>query len=310
MDSTTSSAVKIWPMFGLACLSFKRGGAFRVWTFAKHLDGAGGGVIDRKVLRAGMQALRVKSHNVRRWIDDALQAGFMKEHTYRKSGQRVYILAGLAGCVESVIRPKSVTCPRIGIPAYIPLEKLFKAGWKKYLWAGYLVTLKERPASQKVKHDLTGMSPRTQRNLQRGVSTQVLNFAETDFTRDHLTGLNECSNYHYFVSPTGAVMQRLPDIRSVAPDVAAIGIPCEERHGVRGRSRKVQSQLNRSFQMQRTPRKMIRQFNENDKATRGALKHIAKQSAKYDVAPWNLPAQLFQKTGERCNAQFWRTVQV
>lgn len=264
------SDVKCWPLLGLAAIRAKMGGAWRLWVLLRSLDTTGSGKVSRANMLAYLDSLGLDERQRRRWTAQAVEIGLIC------ASRGVYYLAGLA-------RGAAILgCDHVGRPARLSAGVLVRPGWRAYVWAAYLASLGDRPVSQLVKCQITGVDPRVQRNYQAAVPGEARrNFAETNYRPDQVAGLNECKGYHYFVSG-GSVLQRLPDHRIVPLFVSSI-LP-------KGRSRKANKLLHGSSFVGRANQPSFRLFCESSRQ----VKATQRQVRKSNVPPWELPAEIFE----------------
>lgn len=252
--------IKVWPMVGLASIKPALSGAWRAWSLAHTLDQPGSGVIPESTLRQYLTHLRVSERLQRYWLAAAIRSGLLTPRIFKRSGDRVYILASLA-------RGAAICgAGHIGRPAELQARALVKSGWKRHLWAAYLVTLGGRPLSQRKKAELTGIEPRLQRLWQRpdrrgnNLSYPVFRYADSTVNPDpvNVEAMSELTGRYYFIASDGTTRQRLPDGRIVHPEAS--------RTLKRGRSRKAQKLLNDlSFLLERGAAEVVRLFAEAER---------------------------------------------
>lgn len=263
-----SSDIKIWPTLLLAATKDNRrgdgdshhSGAARLWFIARQLDRKGAGWIYKADLWAVLAGLEVGDRKRRRWIADALDLGLLVKSKIKG----VYTLAGLArGAIL-------LGCNKAETPAIIPIGDLVQPGWKARCWAAYLATTRNRPISQNVKESITGISPRTQRNLQAAAPgiTARKNYAQTQLRGDHLTGLQEHGRPGAFVGAGNRVVFRLPDAHYVPAFYAQLA------H--RGRSRKAQKIINHLSTEGQVKGNFLKLFHERLNSARAVLRKLAR----------------------------------
>lgn len=290
---TNTDNIKIWPTLLLAATKDKRrgdddthhSGAARLWFIARYLDKPGSGWVHKADLWAVLAALKVGERKRRRWVSDALGLGLLLENKRKK----VYRLAGLArGAVL-------LGCAHVGMPATIGLTALVETGWKARCWAAYLATTKSRPISQNVKESITGIIPRTQRNLQKAAPGILArkNYAQTQLRGDHLTGLEEHGKSGAFVGIGNKIVYRLPDAHHVPAFYASLA------H--RGRSRKAQKVINLSSSEGREQSSVLKLFHERLESARAALRELARSN----TPPWEKPAEMFCLRYAGRNSNIW-----
>lgn len=269
--------VKFWPLLMLKALQVKHSGAIRVYFLARALDVEGQGKVERVDLLDYLKTLKVDTRQRQRWLRDALDLGLFVSH--RKKDESIhYEIIGLSRA--AII----LGCEKIGRPAGVPARRLVRMGWRAYVWAGYLTTLRERPVSQVKKAAATGVDERTQRNYQKSLGNRRGNFSRTNYSPDHIGGLQEINGFHLIKSTKGrGVYQKLPDIRTV-PVFAA-------RMGLKGRSRKVQKLINATLYYQvRGWSNYQKLFTDDHKQT----KALHKQIGRSDTPPWEIPDVTFE----------------
>lgn len=229
--------VKVWSLVGFAAINNKLGGAWRLWMLARALDQSGSGVVAESDLRDYCKHLGVSERLQRYWLAAAIRSGILAERVYKRSGDRVFILASLGRGAAAI------GAQYIGRPAEVSSRALVKSGWKRHLWAAYLATLNGRPVSQQKKFELTGIEPRVQRLWQRpdkrgdNLSYPVYRYSDSEIEPDpvKVEAMSELTGRHYLIAD-GETRQRLPDGRIVHPEAS--------RSLLRGRSRKAQKLLN------------------------------------------------------------------
>jgi hypothetical protein len=273
--------VKIWPELGLAAILHRHAGAWRAWSFARDLDHVGVGHIGRRELWQYLTQLGVGERQRRRWVGDAVRIGLFR--VYREQ----YDLLSLekAGLI--------LGCDHIGKPARITSSGLCGAGWRAYVWAGYLATLGNRPVSQAIKAELTGIDPRTQRNYQADVPGEARkNYSKTEIKPGDMEGDREV-NQRVLFENGGQVFQRLPDIRIVPAFVAEC---CQ-----RGRSKKAQKLLNSSSLEGRGSEYTPRLFCSSSKQLKATIRKISRS----DRTP---PNEVFRLVWPGKNANLYQSI--
>lgn len=284
----TSATIKVWSIPLLwASHAVNHGGGARIWYLARSLDRAGCGWIKRSELWDYLRSLGVGERKRRRWLGDAQALRLLTEGVIR--GDPVYMISGLGrGAV-------ALGAQTIGRPSTISARDLVRSGWKSRVWSAYLATL-PRPISQETKHLITGVNPRSQRDYQSAQPGGVRkNYAETNLRgSDKITGLREHGRRSAFVGRSGRIMYRLPDIRLVPSFVS--------RSGLRGRSRKAQKVINRSFYEERAEGYFVRLFHETRTGAETAIKSMAQAD--------NQPLELFTLAYAGRRNNIWTPVSV
>jgi hypothetical protein len=204
------TSLKLHPLIGTSALQHHCGGGWRIWCIARGMDDKGSGKINQADLYSRLRELGVSDHNRGEWIREAERAGLIERHTYKRDGTKVILITGLARGADLL------GCPKIGPAVYMTdPSKLFVRYWRSNLWDAFLATTDGKPVSQITKENITGISPRVQRNyIEHSSATKTINIAQTQYTIDSITGLNENSHRHYFIM-NKQVYQRLPDSFSV-----------------------------------------------------------------------------------------------
>ena len=278
--------IKLWPLLGLAANHARYTGGWRVWALAHVLDTQGSGQVGQGDLREYLDHLCVNKRSQRRWIAQAKALGIFRE------GRGVYYLSSLA---KAAIALK---CPTVGKPAIIEPGRLVAKGWKSYIWGAYLTTL-TGPMSQRVKAQITGISPRSQRNYQRNpLGRAVQNYARMSGPKEKLfaTGLQDVTSKTVFIDGRGQLVQRLPDLRIVYESTAV-------KHDHLGRSRKAQKTLNaHSFDMERDPCVGLRLFHDTHKQAENKARNLG------TLPPWRQPSELFVRAYKGKTANRWEIV--
>lgn len=291
-----ASSVKIWPSLLLSAFQGNHGGAGRIYFLARSLDRDGRGWIEVDELVAFLRSLRVGERKRRRWSLDAVRLGLFHETIFKKTGKRVYFLAGLARAALAV------DAARVGRPAGVDPRDLVSIGWRSLVWSAYLQTLNDRPVSQARKAELTGVSERVQRLYQaRQPGSKIQNFVDRGrAARGRAAGLRESCNIHVF-EWRGRAIQKLPDIRSV-PSFLASRLP-------RGRSKKAQAALNDSLSFVRQAESSggdVRLFCDNVRQVKASLRRVARS----EMAACERPAEVFEHVDHRRGVNRWRAVPV
>jgi hypothetical protein len=221
------------------------GGAWRLYTLAKALDGHGreaAGEIEADKLRAYALDLGAHPHTYRNWYKSAVKIGLL-DPVQKKSGAWRLILpsAGKAAYYMGT--------DDIGRKANMSAADLIGNGWKSrvntVLAARGLQISRER--NQKVFN--VAASTQRYRDNQAGVNRQA-NYAQSDYKADSLPMLKEFGQYKgLFVASNKRVYWRLPDTRTT--DIV--------KDAGKGRGRKAKAELrnlqdqehNSAFKMQR-----------------------------------------------------------
>jgi hypothetical protein len=209
----------IWPTMGVSSWITKRGGAFRLYVLARSLDPRGAGHIDAETLRAAAVQLGVKPRTFAYWLADALKCEIFE----KKRGQVLRIHS--QGKVLRILGGRQVDHRKV----IIPLKSLFKNGWRARVWATYIqANHNGNPISQKKLEELTGIPVRTQKSLNRYVSSRR-QIGITNWPADHVTGMNEYSargKAFVFIDPqrknSRVAAIHLPSVKTVSNKDARI----------------------------------------------------------------------------------------
>lgn len=275
--------IKIIPELGIASIRSNHTGAWRAWTLARYLDSQGTGRIAKNDLLKCLFTKGVGDRQRRRWLRDAIRVGLFK--VYRDQ----YYLVGLGRA--AVI----LGCDHIGKPAKISSSGLCGVGWRAHVWAGYLVTLGNRPISQAVKAQLTGIDPRTQRNYQAELPGEARkNYAKIKIKPGNVEGDREVNGRVVFTK-YGQVFQRLPDIRLVPFEIAET---CK-----RGQSKKAQAFINSSSLEGRGSEFTPRLFNASTKQAKATLRTLSRS----DMTP---PSEIFELLYAGNHANLYQAISI
>jgi len=276
---------KVWPMLGLSAIKHRRHGAWRAWETARHLDQAGSGRVDPDKLLRYFKEQGLEPRTRRRWVADALRLGLLRKTT----GGLYYVNLAIAAI--------NLECFELGIPANIHIENIFHKGWRSLIFDAYNATL-PGPMSQRRKHALTRITPRTQRNYQRcspGISRT--NFARREEPADHVHGLRHERGLAVFTDGKNRIIQRLPDIRVIPPTVAT--------RAPMGRTRQAQKIINASrFLGRRSAEPIFKLFHESDKGARQAVRRIGRSEAP------KKPLEIFKLNWAGTTSNRWEVVSV
>lgn len=293
-QQTWPERVKTWPVLGCRAISAKRGGAWRIWVWAKAIDTAGSGKVARKDLLAYTRFLGVHERNRRRWLADALAIGLLREHRKTKN----YYLVSLARAA------RILGASTVGKPVTISASALARTGWRSLVFLAYEATLRERPVSQRVKHQITGISPRNQRYLRVGrPGKSIHNYCDRGKASNAFAeGAREVLGLAFFVTKGGRLIQRLPDSRRIPAELAT---PAN-----RGRTRKAQKQLNFLLKAEQEPQKFFQLFYYDPKQAKLAKRRIEKAG----MPPGELEEIFEYLPGHAkapgSGARFWRPLEV
>ena len=289
--------VKTWPMLAFAAKKSKHTGGYRIWTLARALDPDGAGKVKRSELMDYLDHLGIYPRKRRRWIGDATTCGLIHEageyYYYSSLPKAAYFLGG----------------ERIGYAASIKAANLVQRNWSAKVWRGHLATLHGRPMSQEKKAEITGVSPKVQRNWQNGRSWETKsgkttnkpiggierrkNYAKTYIKPAQVQGVRDEFGWNVFIGKSG-IRQRLPDLYVISPKVS-------KTYGV-SRSKKSQKYLNSLCCLAQRSESDFRLFHE-------AEEHIVKtqkRATKLGLAD----RDLFLLEAVRDDRNVWKTIPI
>lgn len=282
-QETTASRIKLWPMLGIASSRAKMTGGWRLWVLAHALDKpAGSGRVSKNELRGYLDNLGVNRRTQRRWVAQAVKLAIIRD-----LGD-YYYLASLGKAAVAL------GCPRVGLPAKIDPVGLVGQGWKAHVWGAYLATL-PRQISQKTKEQITGISPRTQRNYQRGIKgRKILNIARLNGPKEaaYAAGLKDVLGKAVYLDDHKRIIQRLPDQWIINGDYA--------EPAPKGRSRIAQKHVNAFlYDLEQDPALMLRLFFDDPKEAARRRKSHNRIPARYQ------PDELFIRAYRGTTACRW-----
>ena len=238
---TWPETVSQWPRLGLAAIrkGHAKGGAWRLWAFARAIDPQGSGTVTRDDLQAFTDHLGVAPSTFRRWLADALRSGLMTQKR-RWNGAYILTLAGAARTARTLGLTRGAELDRRRVE--IPASLLTAEGWKAWTWAAFIALFDGQPASREKMRELTSVPERTQREWEKAAGIEPLACYAHDENRDktHLDGVREYDHPNVFTWYDRAagkfvIAWRLPDIRKA---------PASFKCGHKGRTRKIRKDLN------------------------------------------------------------------
>jgi len=286
--------IKFWPMVAMASWRVHAGGAYRAWRLAHNADRPGSGKIEQDELHKLLSDHGRTNHSTRyTWINQAVEIGLFTIWKDWKNNRTYYKLASLARAAAAL------DCKAVGNPASISASDFIGNGWKAKTWGAFNATL-SGPMSQKVKQELTGIDPRTQRNYLKQLPVRKhTNYAKRDLptNTNYLLGYQEETGRTVFINEQGEVVQKLPDY-IVVPERVATKAP-------RGRSRKAQQKLNTIlFRVEQDSRvkELVRLWHDNPKGLRATGKRTAQLPVK------DVPADVFLRGKILADTTFWEPI--
>lgn len=301
-----NKSIKIWPAVVLESLKTNTSGAARLYFLARSLDQTGRGMIPAGDLLGYMRDLKIGARKRQRWFAQACELGILKKVV--SHGLPMIVITSLGRAAVAL------GADHVGLPATCDDHVLTGKGWRALAWSSYLTTHKEKPVSQKTKEQITGISPRTQRNYQKAIPGErirnrrriYLNGPKSDRNKQ-AAGLQDVAGMAVYTDKSGRTWQALPDTRKVPFGIS--------RLLKRGASRRAQRYVN-SHDSSSFPRRGsrdaigVRLFCEGERETRAAIRQAQK------LAPWEgRPSEVFElakvithKRGGQLN--HWRGVAV
>jgi hypothetical protein len=264
------SKCRVLSHLAFAAIKSKHTGAWLLWTLARYLDKQGSGRVEKNHLYDFLKSIGLKDRRRRRWIYDALHLGIVR-YSVRKNGEYYY----MASLDKATLLLGGA---RVGYAASVRPEDLVRPNWRAAVFVAFLATrstsTRTEPMSQIKRAEVTGISPRVQRNWLHGRRyntkdgekrtpkmagvTIRKNYAKTYWRPSQVAGVRDIYGYNVFVGKAG-VRQRLPD-SIVIDEQTSSTYP-------RRRSKKAQALVNFSLSLARDPGQCLKLFtHSNDEA--------------------------------------------
>lgn len=270
--------VKIWPLILVAAKRQGSGGSVRLFSIAKHLDKPGRGAVLVDDLRRFCSEIGVHDRTFRRWLNQAFVMEIFRL-VMQRDGRRKVRMVSWTRCAVAVGRGH--VGPR---PAELPVKSLVSKGWFAHVWAATLAAFSPIMSRDKLR-ELTAVPNRTQRALEveAGVGNRS-NYAQSVIPNDRLSGVREFEDegipFHAFPGRDG-LLWRLPNSRSTA------GVA---ERAARGRTRKINKQLNHLSRMGQVQDEVVRIFHETEDDVRATIHRLARE----DIPFWRVK-EVFKK---------------
>lgn len=182
--------MRVYPLIGLKSLKLaEAGGAWRIFTLAKHLAGIFDHVKREDVISRALE-LGIREVTVKRWIDSARNYNLFVD-VQRKSGEWMFIL-------PSNKNAATFLNSTLGNPVELPEELLFSKDWRGYVFAAWQAQVTKngtKLVSQNKQAELSGVDRQAQRkyNKQAGVTSQK-NYAVSNIHANGYSGVLEFGN--------------------------------------------------------------------------------------------------------------------
>ena len=244
------ASIRVWPDLLITAEQRSSGGAARLWMIAKHINPGGCGVIPTKALRNyAVKGLGIKRAKYDTWLDRADLIGLLSRH-----GEYIRI-TGIARAAALL------GVDRIRRPVYLDIGALVRPGWFSQVWAAWLKVngFTDQPISRAALRELSGVSERNQRELERRAAVvNRANYAiDANLPADNLAGIRDFNHPGAF-RYKNVIAWRLPNSREVNQDVdiAAKG-------STRRTNKRLASWL--SDLSNSVGRASVRLYNQNDK---------------------------------------------
>jgi len=274
--------IRIWPDLLIKANQRSIGGAVRLWMIAKHINPGGCGAIPTKALRHYTKGLGIKRAKYERWLDGAILTGLLSRRDKNIQITGIARAAAILGV------------DRIRRPIYLDIGALVRSGWFSQVWAAWLKVneFTDRPISRAKLRELSGVSERNQRDLERRADVVNLpNYAIDDnLPADNLAGIRDFHHPGAFRYKK-VVAWRLPNSRKVNQDVniAAKG-------STRRTNKRLASWLSNSSNS--VGRDLVRLYCNTDKQLKNVTNKIRRLGRKgKDVLPDQV--YLFDGPGHR-----------
>jgi len=215
IDNQYPASIRIWPDLLIAANRNGDGGAARLWMIARHINPGGCGAIPTKALRNyAVKGLGIKRAKYDTWLDGAIRAGLLSRGDEKIRITGIALSAGLLGL------------NKIRRPVYLDIGALIRPGWFSQVWAAWLKVYKltGRPISRAKQRELSGVSERNQRELERraGVVNRANYAIDANLSADNLAGVREYKNHpgaFAYGYKKKVIAFRLPNSREVNQNV-------------------------------------------------------------------------------------------
>jgi len=274
------ASIRIWPDMLIKANQNSIGGAVRLWMIAKHINNPGGcGVLPTKELkRYAVKGLGIKRALYDTWLNGAILAGLLSKH-----GDNIRI----AGMARAVLL---IGLEKIKQPVYINIGALVRPGWFPQVWAAWLKVngFTDRPISRAKLRELSGVSERNQRELERlaGVVNRANYAIDENLPADNLAGARDFHHPGAF-RYKNVIAWRLPNSREVNQDV---------KIAAKGSTRRTNKRLAflLSNSSNKAGRDLVRLYNQNDKQlknTKNKIRRLGRKGAD------DLPDQVYFYNG-------------
>ena len=221
--------LKIHPDLALISLRDKRDREYRLWTLARALDSEGSGRVPVDRLTVFASTLRGLSPGTVRRLLDAGDGAFWDRYT--KAGKPWIRLRGLAPVCEALgvekLRHDPVLLPDRS-------ARTLRA-WRSAIFATLFGRDFGTPISRRVLEELTGRSPRTQRNYQAAMGKRMQGRQNAAVSGEPWKPAEDPPDGHFvdYVNGKLVILRRLPN-----------SYKAKLKRGRRGMTRRVNKTLN------------------------------------------------------------------
>jgi len=268
------ASIRIWPDILVSAVKNNAGGAARLWMIAKHINPGGCGVIPGKSLRHyALKGLGIKRAKYDAWLDRATMTGLLSR---RDENIRITGIAQAAALLGVA---------RIRRPVYQDIGALVRQGWFAQVWAAWLAChgFTDRPISRAKLRELSGVSERNQRDLERRADVVNLpNYAIDDsLPADNLAGIRDFHHPGAF-KYKNVTAWRLPNSREIK----------NINQAAKGSTRRTNKRLAALHYglVEKVGRDLVRLYCKKDQQLKSTTKKIRKLDSK---GRGNLPEILY-----------------